>query len=334
MAFKNMFKTLMTNMLASTPALSGLLEKGRLPSASDLQELAILLSDQAQAEQFLLKAPALNSTPTPFACGIINAKSGRCSENCAFCAQSQHHITNAPVHPLVSQKALLERAYFLAENGVDRMGIVTSGAGPTAADLDSLCEAARAIGEQVGIKLCASLGVLTADRALRLKQAGFESYHHNLETSHSFYPTICSTHSYDIRRETVLRAKEAGLRVCSGGLFGLGESWEQRIELSGTLQDLDVDSIPVNFLMPITGTPLEDSTLLSAAEGLTIIFLLRAMHPARDIVLCGGRTSTLGENDQLAFPSFANGLMVGDYLTEKGGVFTRDLNLIKARRRI
>ena len=307
--------------------------KNGLLSAADMHEFVSFLSDQVQAEHFLHEIAFLNGNAAPFSCAIINAKSGKCSENCAFCAQSSHHMTNAPVYPLVSQETLLERACFLADNGVDRMSIVTSGASPTAADMDMLCEAARIIRERVGITLCASLGVLTADRAVRLKQAGFESYHHNLETGRSFYPTVCTTHAYDTRQETVLRAKEAGLRVCSGGVFGLGERWEHRIELSQTLRALDVDSIPVNFLKPIAGTPLEGTPLLSTAEALAVLFLLRSMHPEKDIVLCCGRTSSVGERDRQVFPLLANGLMVGDFLTTKGGLFARDMNLVQESRR-
>lgn len=264
-----------------------------------------------------------------FACGIINAKSGRCSENCAFCAQSRYHGTDTPVYPLLAAEKIFERAALLAEHGVSRMGIVSSGAGPSPRDLDALCVTAQKIREQMDIRLCASLGVLDADTALMLRQAGFSSYHHNLETARSFYPSVCTTHSYEIRCETVRQAKKAGLRVCSGCLFGLGESWEQRVELAATLQELDVDSIPVNFLMPVPGTRLEGAEPLNFAEGLVVIALLRLMHPGKDIVICGGRNTTLGEWDRLALFGGANGIMVGDYLTQKGGSLERDMRLLR-----
>lgn len=267
--------------------------------------------------------------PIRFACGIINAKSGRCSEDCAFCAQSRYHTTGTPVYPLLTPDALYDRACRLAEHGVTRMGIVTSGAAPSEAELDKICSSALKIRERVGIGLCASLGMLDSEKARQLKQAGFGSYHHNLETGRSFYSFVCTTHSYEVRCETVRQAKAAGLRVCSGGLFGLGESWAQRIELAATLQELDVDSIPINFLMPVTGTRLGGLPPLTAHDGLAIVALFRLMHPGRDIVLCGGRNSTLGEWDNLALLAGANGVMVGDYLTKQGNPFDQDMRLFR-----
>lgn len=270
-----------------------------------------------------------NAGPKPFTCAIINAKSGRCSEDCAFCAQSRFHNTVAPVYPLLEEKAIIERASLLAEKKVTRLGLVTSGAGPSRADFDKLCAVAGKIRERFPLQLCASLGVLDDGKARSLKQAGFTSYHHNLETARSFYPHICASHSYNSRRETVLRAKAAGLRVCSGGLFGLGESWEQRLELAETLRELDVDSIPINFLMPIPGTPLQRRKPLRPLEGLAVIALFRLLHPGKDIVICGGRSTTLGDWDRLVFFGAANGVMLGDYLTTNGNPFDRDLQILR-----
>ena len=316
------------------PVAAGALREGRALTAGEALELSALFAaapDVMPSLAAVLDGRPGGERPAPFTCGIINAKSGRCSEDCAFCAQSRYHTTAAPVYPLLDRETLLARACRLAEHGIDRMGIVTSGAGPSPADLDSLCETARLIRERAGIGLCASLGALTPDKARRLRQAGFGSYHHNLETAAGFYPSICTTHAHEKRRETVRLAREAGLRVCSGGLFGLGEGWRERIELSADLGSLDVDSIPVNFLMPVAGTRLHDAPPLSCAEGLGVVLLLRLMHPGRDIVLCGGRPGTLGEQDRLAFPALANGLMVGDYLTEKGASFSRDMAMVRER---
>jgi biotin synthase len=297
---------------------------GHALSATEALELIPLVSSHLPS---LIAATGLIAGPERFTCGIINAKSGRCTEDCAFCAQSLYHKTNAPVYPLLAEEKLLGRASELAERGVTRMGIVVSGAGPSQEDFEHICAAARLIREEVNIELCASLGLLTLDKARQLKEAGFGSYHHNLETAHSFYPSICSTHDYQLRCDTVLRAREAGLRVCSGGIFGLGESWIQRIELAQTLKELHVDSIPVNFLMPVPGTGMESACPPDAAEGLGILALLRLMHPQRDIVVCGGRASTLGAWDRLGMFFCANGMMVGDYLTEKGSPLERDLAL-------
>ena len=265
----------------------------------------------------------------PFTCGIINAKSGRCSEDCAFCAQSRYHNTAAAVHPLVDERKLLEHAEFLAKSGVGYMGIVTSGAGPSPQDFEKICLAAERISGEVGIKLCASLGLLEDGQALALKQAGFTSYHHNLESARSYYGRVCTTHSYDLRVETIQKAKSAGLRICSGGIFGLGESWTHRLELAETLGELDVDSIPINFLRPIAGTALEAAPGLDAREARAVIAIFRLLHPKRDIVVCGGRAHSLGVWENSLFFAGANGMMVGDYLTSKGSPFEKDMNMLR-----
>lgn len=264
----------------------------------------------------------------PFTCSIVNAKSGLCAENCAFCAQSSHYTTTAPVYPLMDASSLYRHAEHLASNGIAYMGIVTSGTGPTKKDFISLCQLANRISTTLPIKLCASLGVLTFQQACTLKEAGFTSYHHNLETAASFYPQICTTHSYAIRLNTVKNAVKAGLRVCSGGIFGLGETWQHRMEFAQTLSELGVHSIPVNFLMPIAGTPLESAQPLSPMEALAILVLLRLMHPTRDIVLCGGSSQTLQHWKRHFYQAGANGLMVGNYLTQKGRPLAEDMALL------
>ena len=264
-----------------------------------------------------------------FTCGIINAKSGGCQADCSFCAQSRHHRGNAPVYPLVSTDTLLKRAEELAATQVDRMGIVTSGVSPSQQDVDRLCEAASLITKRVGIKLCASFGRLGREQGIALRQAGFSRYHHNLETSASYSLEVCTTHAHSLRLETVENAKAAGLQVCSGGIFGLGETWAHRIELVCALRELDVDSIPVNFLMPIKGTPLEERPLLSPEDALAIIAIIRLMHPARDVVICGGRDLVLQEWGNLVFSAGASGIMVGNYLTVQGRSLDADIAMLK-----
>lgn len=288
----------------------------------------------AHIPQNLTKLIALaglaNAPSKPFTCGIINAKSGRCGEDCAFCAQSRCHNTGTPVYDLVSEESLYEHACLLAERRVDRMGIVTSGGAPSKRDLEKLTRVATRIVKGTGIELCASFGMITSEQATCLVEAGFTRYHHNLETARSFYPSICTTHSYDIREKTVRVAQAAGLRVCSGGLFGMGETWAQRIELSEIIQDLNVDSIPINFLIPIAGTRMEHYPSMQVTDALALIAIMRLMHPQRDIVLCGGREKCLGEWDRSFFFAGANGLMVGDYLTAKGSSFERDVEMLEA----
>ncbi|MEG2140227.1 MAG: biotin synthase BioB [Bilophila sp.] len=274
-------------------------------------------------------ARAVYKPAATFTCGIINAKSGRCPENCAFCAQSAHYTTNTPVYGLVDTATLLARAQELAAAGVARFGIVTSGTTPSEADIDALCEAATVILATVDIKLCASLGLLTSERALRLRQAGFTSYHHNLETAGSHFARVCTTHAYEDDLETVRVARAAGFRVCSCGIFGLGESWAQRIELAQTLTALKVDSLPLNFLNPIAGTPLENANLLPPEEALRVVALFRLLHPTQDVLICGGREKTFGDWQSWVLSAGANGIMTGNYLTTKGYDFSADNALLK-----
>lgn len=299
-------------------------------SAVEAGALVPLLPDHLLDILTLARLAASSGGSALFSCGISNAKSGRCAEDCAFCAQSSRYDTGSPAYPLADRAVLLERALALAAAGADYMGIVISGTGPSRKDFERLCRDAEHIRAASGLKLCASFGLLKGDQALALKQAGFTSYHHNLETARSHYPSICTTHKARVREETVLLAKKSGLRVCSGGIFGLGESWEQRLELALALRELDVNSIPINFLNPIKGTPLGAAAVLPAPEALAVAALLRLMHPGRDIVVCGGRTAVLGEWDAMLFAAGVNGIMTGDYLTTKGSPFARDAALLEA----
>ena len=265
-----------------------------------------------------------------FRCGIINAKSGNCREDCRFCAQSRHHGGNAPVYPLLSRESLIRQAESFAAAGLRFMGIVTSGASPSPREFERICEAGHDIRARIGISLCASLGLLPPKHAHALRQAGFASYHHNLETAQSYYPSVCTTHDYKRRVQTVKNAKKAGLRVCSGGIFGMGENWAQRFELASLLRALHVDSIPVNFLMPIPGTPFAHHPRMPAWEALAVIALLRLMHPEADIICCGGRTQVLQQCEALLFAAGANGLMTGNYLTTEGNPLQRDAALLEA----
>lgn len=264
-----------------------------------------------------------------FTCGIVNAKAGRCSEDCAFCAQSASCSSGVAAHPLLGTERIMEHARRFAAAGVEYLGLVASGAGPTPAEFAAVIEAGERVRREGGPKLCASLGIISMEQARALRRAGFASYHHNLETAASFFPSVCTSHSYEERAETVRRAKAAGLRVCSGGLFGLGESWEQRVELAETLAGLEADSIPVNFLSPIPGTPLAARPVMRPREALAIIALLRLMLPRRDIIVCGGRPAALGEFDRLVFSAGANGLITGDYLTTAGRDRARDAELLR-----
>lgn len=263
-----------------------------------------------------------------FACAIINAKSGACPEDCAFCAQSAHHKTAIKAYPLVSKDAILKVAEDMKKRGATRFSIVTSGNRLKKREAESVADAIRLINERIGIRVCASLGMLDKDMASVLKDAGLDRYHHNLETARSFFPNICTTHSYEEDIETLHTARSAGLKICSGGIMGLGESWDQRIELAFILKKLDVDSIPINFLNPIPGTRLQDMSLLLPDEALKAIAIFRIINPDKDITVCGGREVVLREFQAKIFSAGANGLMIGDYLTTKGRGIEDDMEMI------
>ncbi|MFA7061543.1 MAG: biotin synthase BioB [Pedobacter sp.] len=252
-------------------------------------------------------------------CSIINAKSGRCPENCAFCAQSSAHTTNVQVYPLVDENEIVRCAKNAELNGARCYGIITSGTGiKPGEELEKICRSLQRIKEETSIESACSLGIMDFDTAVLLKQAGMATYHHNLETSRGFFPSICTTHDYQDDVETVSAAKRAGLKVCSGGIFGLGESFAQRIELAETLRELDVDTVPINFLNPMEGTRLADATLLSPMECLKIIAIYRFMLPEKKLMVCGGREKNLRELQSWIFMVGASGMMTGNYLTTPG----------------
>lgn len=259
-----------------------------------------------------------------FTCGIINVKSGACPENCIFCAQSAHYHTYAQIHPFLRPDEILSRVEAKLKDHHDYLGLVASGQTLTEHDFDLLCQSAHLMTSRFDIRLCASIGSLTHERARALKQAGFTGCHHNLESSRGYYDRICTTHSFEQRVETVKTVQAAGLRVCCGGLFGLGESFGQRCELAMQLNELEVDSIPVNFLIPIKGTPLEKQEIISPEDALRTIAIFRLLNPEKDIVICGGRLDALKSFKNMIFSAGANGLMLGDYLTRQGGDVCED----------
>ena len=263
-------------------------------------------------------------------CGIINAKSGLCPEDCAFCAQSSYHATGVACYPLLDQDTLLAGARSVAGHGAACYGIVTSGSGISEGDeLEQVCAAIRAIRAEGRIAPGASLGTLTKTAAEQLKAAGLVTYHHNLETSRSFFPQICSTHDYDDDVATVQLAKQVGLRVCCGGLFGLGETMAQRVELALTLRELQVDSVPINFLDPVPGTPLAVMQQLTPLDCLHTIALYRLILPDVHITICGGRQRNLRELQSWVFLAGASGIMTGNYLTKEGRQPADDLRMIE-----
>lgn len=261
-------------------------------------------------------------------CAIVNAKSGRCPEDCAFCAQSAHHQTRIETYPLMEPPQILHRTQEAEAMGARRFSIVTSGKTLTTDELEKVVQTLRLLKEKTRLCLCASLGMLTKEHAHQLKEAGLSCYHHNLETAPSFFAEICTTHHYEEDLNTLRCAQEAGLEVCSGGIFGLGESPAQRVELAYTLKEMGVDSIALNFLNPIPATPLEGAPTLAPLEILRSVALFRFILPRRDIRICGGREVGLRDLHPLVILAGANGIMIGNYLTTRGRDHRADLQMI------
>lgn len=262
-------------------------------------------------------------------CSIVNAKSGACSEDCRYCAQSEQHATAAPVYPLISLERIVEAAASAKKNGAKRFCIVTSGRGIDSPDeLDLIALGVRRVSE-IGLSPCATLGTLTKDQLFFLKAAGLHRYHHNIETSREYFPRICTTHTFDERLNVLRNAADVGLSTCSGGILGMGETLEDRVRMAFTLRDLDVDSLPINFLMPIPGTPLENISALRPLEALQAIALFRLILPEKEIRVCAGRGTALGQLHPLIFMAGADGFMTGNYLTTSGMDPKKDLDMIK-----
>jgi biotin synthase len=265
-----------------------------------------------------------------YLCSIINAKSGRCPENCAFCAQSAHHETDAPVFPLVDEERMVACAREAEADGSTCYGIITSGTGiKQGEELERILRAVRRIRQETAITPSCSLGIIDAETAHVLREAGVETYHHNLETARSFFPAVCTTHDYEDDVATVRAARQAGMKVCCGGIFGLGETAAQRVELALTLRELDVDSVPLNFLNPIAGTRLAGAELITPMECLATIALYRFILPTKKISVCGGREKNLRDLQSWMFMAGASGTMIGNYLTTTGRPPEQDWQMLR-----
>ena len=261
-------------------------------------------------------------------CTISNGKSGRCSENCKYCAQSVHYCTEIQEYPLMDSESLLKAAVYNKNSGVLRYSIVTSGRNLSVAELDMICERYRTLRDNCTISLCASHGLLSFEQFQQLKAAGVARYHNNLETSRRYFPHICTTHTYDDKIATIKNALAAGLEVCSGGIMGLGETIEDRIDMAFDLRSLGVKSIPVNVLNPIKGTPLGNSPKLTADEVARIVAVFRFILPDAAIRLAGGR-GLLADKGKAVFQSGANAAISGDMLTTAGISIGNDMALLK-----
>lgn len=247
-------------------------------------------------------------------CAIINGRSGKCPEDCKYCAQSAHHHTDCEVYDFLPEQEILDACELHEKEGVDRFSIVTAGKSLTGEEFEKAIHAYETMHSRYHIDLCASMGFLDEEQLRRLHEAGVTSYHHNIETSRRNFPNICTTHTYDMKIETLKKVKAEGMCACSGGIIGMGETWEDRLDMAVSLAELGIDSIPINALMPIPGTPLEGRETLSEDDILRTIAFFRYINPEANIRLAAGRALLTGDGKN-AFESGASATITGNMLT-------------------
>lgn len=265
------------------------------------------------------------------ACSIISAKTGACSENCKYCAQSSHNHAEIECHPLLDTETVVKAAVSAKENGARRFGIVTSGKTPMKKDFEKILEMVREVSKVDGLECCVSVGILNEEEVIQLKEAGIKRIHHNINTSERYYKEICSTHKFEERVETVRLIKKHGLEVCCGVIIGMGETVEDRVDMAFLLRELESISVPMNFLNPIKGTPFEDYGNKATEEDiLKSICLFRMILPKAVLKYAGGRTTRLSEeNQKLGLIAGINSIMVGNLLTTKGSNIADDNEMLK-----
>ncbi len=299
------------------------LPPGVEPIGADEARRLIRISEGAELENLLARAravrEAVHGTGVSL-CGIVNAKSGLCAEDCGFCQQSAHfEDAGAPEYPMMDAREIADQAKAAEAAGAREFSIVTSGTRISRErELATLEEAIRLIREETTVEPCASLGLMRRPELERLKKAGLLHYHHNLESARSFFGNVCTTHTYDEQIDTIRAARELGYRLCTGGILGMGETPDQRVELAETIRDLGVDCVPVNFLNPRPGTPLAHLKAITPEECLATIAVYRLMMPAAHVFVMGGREVNLGAWQDRIFDAGADGTMVGNYLTSAG----------------
>ncbi len=287
-------------------------------TAIKINEKELLSLYNSPLDELLKEAKKYNSNTVEF-CSLISARTGKCSESCKYCAQSSYYMTNIFTHPLVKIEDVIKTATEAKKNGATRFAIVTSGRGPSKADIPIMCEMIKEI-NTLGLKSCASLGLLTPDVAKQFKEAGLVRYHHNINTSKSYHPYITSTHTFEDRINTIKYCKDAGLEVCSGVIIGMGETIEQRVEMALNLAEIEPNSIPVNFLTPIKGTPFESyEDKIDEEHILRTLAIIKIANPVSVVRFAGGRKLRLSkENMEKALDTTVNGILIGNYLTTIG----------------
>ena len=263
-------------------------------------------------------------------CSLINARNGKCSQNCKYCAQSSHYNTDIDSFPLVDIQDVKKSAIDALKNKVSRFAIVTSGKTPDESDFDKMLEMIEEINNVKGLKSCASIGILNEEQAQKLAAAGLKRFHHNINTAESYYPEVCTTHTFEERINTCRLVKKYGMELCCGVILGMGESIEQRIEMAMTLSDIQPESIPINILMPIAKTPFENYLdKIDEEHILRTLAIFKIANPTSILRFCGGRMRLSIENQEKALKCCVEGLMVGNYLTTIGQEPQQDIEMVK-----
>lgn len=263
-------------------------------------------------------------------CSLINARNGKCSQNCKYCAQSSHYNTDIDSFPLVDIQDVKKSALDALKNKVSRFAIVTSGKTPDESDFDKMLEMIKEINNVNGLKSCASIGILNEEQAQKLAAAGLKRFHHNINTAESYYPEVCTTHTFEERINTCRLVKKYGMELCCGVILGMGESIEQRIEMAMTLSDIQPESIPINILMPIAKTPFENYLdKIDEEHILRTLAIFKIANPTSILRFCGGRMRLSIENQEKALKCCVEGLMVGNYLTTIGQEPQQDIEMVK-----
>ena len=263
-------------------------------------------------------------------CSLINARNGKCSQNCKYCAQSSHYCTNIESYPLVSLEEVKKIALEAKSHKASRFAIVTSGKTPDESDFDTILKMIEEVNKIDGLKSCASIGILNEEQAKKLSEIGLKRFHHNINTSRSYYPNVCTTHSFDDRLNTCKLVKKYGMELCCGVILGMGESIEQRIEMALELSEIQPDSIPINILMPIPETPFENyHDKIDEENVLRTLAIFKIANPNSILRFCGGRMRLSEENQRKALNSCVEGIMVGNYLTTVGKAPEEDIKTVK-----
>lgn len=262
-------------------------------------------------------------------CSIVNARNGKCSQNCKYCAQSSFYRTDIESYPLISIEDVIKAAEESVENKADRFAIVTSGKTPDEEDFDKILEMIKALNKVEGIKSCASIGILNEEQAKALADAGLKRFHHNINTAESYYPSVCTTHTWQDRLNTCKLVKKYGMELCCGVILGMGESVEQRVEMAMELAEIEPDSIPINILMPIPETPFENYyDKIDEENILRTLAVFKIANPNSILRFCGGRMRLSEENQEKALKTCVEGILIGNYLTTLGREPHEDIETI------